>query len=230
MAVHDDGIFDTLPPFLANYGYTAESSSSWKEIPGNGSSAAASERSIGHPKLDIRVQGHEEAEGHTLYSVECSLSGPKVRQLDWSVKRRLRYFREGLHDPVKEHLGVGPYEQHFAGAPFAKKGGLPGTTSRLDTWCIALATCINARGCSPSMVAMVLHFFEVPEPRSAAETAKSAASSVADRFRNAAQSFANQVQQAPQQMQRSAEQAALGFAARNPNVAMSLASHAVKGL
>jgi len=224
MAGPADGVFDTLPPFLARYGYAAESSLAWKAGPGEDSGDAAN-----HPKLELHVQRHEEAEGHTLYVVDCSISSPKVRHLGWSVKRRLRFLREGLHDSVKEQLGSGPYEQHFAGAPFAHKGGLPGTTSRLNAWCTALASCVNARGCLPSTVAMILHFLEVPEPRSATETAKSAASSVADRFRNAAQSVANQVQQAPQNMQRSAEQAAFGLAAQNPKVAMSLAGRAAKG-
>lgn len=218
MSGHDEGVYDTLPPFLARYGYAAETSSEWK-----GGSAA-------HPQLQLRVQGHEEAEGHTFYVVECSLVGTSgLRRLDWSVGRRLCYLRDGLHDPVKEHLGGGLYEQHFAGAPFAHKGGLPGTTSRLNAWSSALASCVNARGCQPRAVAVILHFLEVPEPRTATESAKSTASSVASKVRNAAQSFATQVQQAPDNMQRSAEKAAWGLAAQNPKAAMSLAGCAAKG-
>lgn len=172
-------MFDTLPPYLAKYGYAAQSGSTWQVISEDSSGPPPEQ----HPQLELHITGHVEQQGHTLYAVECSLRTRGSPPLCWHVRRRLCYLRDALHDPVKAQLGD-VYEEHFSNAPFAKKGGPPGTTSRLDTWVSALAACTNARGCSPSMLAMILHFFEVPEPkRVATESARLDSSPLPDRSR-----------------------------------------------
>eukprot|EP00444_Apocalathium_aciculiferum_P010700 CAMPEP_0183388644 /NCGR_PEP_ID=MMETSP0370-20130417/4263_1 /TAXON_ID=268820 /ORGANISM="Peridinium aciculiferum, Strain PAER-2" /LENGTH=246 /DNA_ID=CAMNT_0025567641 /DNA_START=35 /DNA_END=773 /DNA_ORIENTATION=- len=223
-AATDDGVFDTLPPYLGKFGYLAESGAEGTHWKGDVSEATLQ----AHPQLEIHVTGHAESEGHTQYLLHCSLSVSGVRRLDWPLQKRLRILREELHCPIKEQLSPEIYEQYFGRTPFAHKGGFPGTTARLDSWCSALAECTNARGCSPGMVAMVLNVLEAPEPRSAKDAAKSAASSVADRFRNAARTVKTKVEQAPQQAQQKLEQAALGYAARNPQAALGMASKVAK--
>merc|ERR1712232_225134 len=72
--------------------------------------------------------------------------------------------RESLHDPVKQSLGLAKYRSHFLGASFARRGGLPGTTSRLQGWFTALTACLNSGVCSPSDTAFVLQFLDTPLP------------------------------------------------------------------
>merc|ERR1712232_239827 len=72
--------------------------------------------------------------------------------------------RESLHDPVKQSLGLAKYKSHFLGASFARRGGLPGTTSRLQGWFTALTACLNSGVCSPSDTAFVLQFLDTPLP------------------------------------------------------------------
>jgi len=152
-----DGVFDTLPPFLAKFGYAAQSGSTWQVISEDGSRPPSEL----HPRMELRVPGHKEERGHTLYEVSGCLTVHGWPQVRWQVRHRLRGIRDALHDPLKAQLGE-TYEQYFCRAPFAKKGGPPGTTARLDAWCSALAACVNARGCSPSTLALVLHFLKVP--------------------------------------------------------------------
>lgn len=73
------------------------------------------------------------------------------------------HLRSFLHAPVKAALGP-RYVNHFAKAPFAHLGGLPGTTERLTRWCAALAACVNKQVCPPGIVWLVLSFFQVPQP------------------------------------------------------------------
>ena len=40
-----------------------------------------------------------------------------------------------LHDAVVAGVGRKGYEAHFKGASFASRGGMPGTTKKLDKWC-----------------------------------------------------------------------------------------------
>jgi hypothetical protein len=68
---------------------------------------------------------------------------------------------------------AGDYTRHFAATPFAHKGGMPGTTARLDAWFQALAVCINWGSASPSLVATVLHYTEAPEPDPRGELVRS---------------------------------------------------------
>jgi len=96
--------------------------------------------------------------------VRCSLGCPwSGTRLQWQAKWRLVHLRKFLHGPVKSVLGPA-YGRFFARAPFARKGGLPGTTSRLDAWCKALAHCINLRACPPGLVWLTLSFLQVPDP------------------------------------------------------------------
>lgn len=161
-AVSSNTIFDTLAPFLARYGYAAQGGSAWQLVREANSEGPAPER---HPHLELHLRGHIEEQGHTLYEVESLLAAHPAPQVSFLVRRRLCQFREALHDPIKVHLGAAAYDRHFGTSPFAKKGGLPGTTARLQGWCAALAACANSRGCPPGTLALVLHFFEVPEPQ-----------------------------------------------------------------
>merc|ERR1712224_88481 len=75
--------------------------------------------------------------------------------LIWTGKRRLQHLRKGLHDVSKRQLRSA-YKQHFKDVPFARRGGVKGTTKRLNDWCAKLAECVNSRIMSPVVVAQVL--------------------------------------------------------------------------
>lgn len=152
----------TVPPYLERYGYSATSAENW-QMPPTAESAAEVAAERGWPQLTIQVSGHSEVDGHTWYTIGCSLTLSGAGRMNWSVLRRLSQLREALHSEVKVMLGR-DYEKHFTDAPFAKKGGLPGTTARLNTWCGALATCINTGSAPPTVVANSLRFFEAPVP------------------------------------------------------------------
>lgn len=223
----EEGIFDTAVPFLAKFGYRAESAMAWQITNGLENSVEK------HPQLEIRVMGHEETDGHTFYQLACShLDVSTGRKTDWQVLRRLRDLREGLHDHIKEQLGVEAYDKYFGSTPFALKGGLPGTTGRLDKWCSAVAACTNARGCCPGTVAVILLCLEAPEPESrmSSHSARSAVVNLADKFRSAARSVSEKIEQAPRDVQQKAEKAAYSFAVSNPKTAASLASQAARSV
>jgi len=138
----------TVGAYLRGYGYAVDMEGSWKdEAP--------------HPELCLQVRGHEEIDGHTFYTVHCVLQTEGLK-LRWDEPFRLVHLRKFLHDPLKSSLGT-CYQKHFARAPFALRGGIVGTTARLDAWCNALAACINARGCAPGIVWLALCFLQVPE-------------------------------------------------------------------
>lgn len=147
-----------ISAYLEPYGYEAAGPTEW---------AIPSPSRLGRPtKLYLKASGHIEARGHTFYLVSCSLRIPDHSPLDWEVARRLRDLREQLHDPVKLMLDK-VYKWHFRGAHFAPRGGLPGTTSRLQSWLCALADCINKNEASPRVVALVLSFLRAPDPEQA---------------------------------------------------------------
>mmetsp|Transcript_16249 Transcript_16249/g.30371 ORF Transcript_16249/g.30371 Transcript_16249/m.30371 type:complete len:265 (-) Transcript_16249:81-875(-) len=147
-----------VAPYLEAYGYQAADANAWQVPPCADGSA---ERGT---QLELGVVGHTEVDGHTWYTIVCSLAFGKDRgSLDWRVHRRLVQLREYLHAHVKTEMGEDTYQKHFADAHFARSGGLPGTTARLHTWCGALTACINTGRASPAVVALVLHFFEAPE-------------------------------------------------------------------
>lgn len=117
--------------------------------------------------MELRVLGHVEQHGHTLYVMKCSISswpGGRYSFSCWSVQRRLRDFRTGLHDPIKDQL-ASAYSAQFGGTPFAHKGGPAGTTTRLSSWVSVLANCINRRACPPSVIARLLQFTCAPLPK-----------------------------------------------------------------
>lgn len=143
-----------VAPYLEEYGYAAVDATSWRL-----SDLGKSPR----PIFALKVVGHEEVDGHTMYTIECSLVLQTACRLDWQACRRLAQLREDLHDRVKDTLGD-KYSKHFGQAPFASKGGLPGTTARLNAWFGALAACVNRLEASPSVVALALHFLDAPEP------------------------------------------------------------------
>jgi len=152
-----------VAPYLQAYGFAALDPSSWRVPPGSaGATPSSGSRAVPPaPKLVLQMEGHKEVDGHTLYSLVCSLADETVC-INWCAQRRLQQLREDLHDAIKGELGEA-YHRHFGRAPFAHKGGLPGTTARLQSWVSTLAACVNAGHAPPSVVALVLSFFEAPE-------------------------------------------------------------------
>mmetsp|Transcript_73669 Transcript_73669/g.216161 ORF Transcript_73669/g.216161 Transcript_73669/m.216161 type:complete len:275 (-) Transcript_73669:62-886(-) len=213
-------------PYLAKYGFLAADADTWS------APAAAGDRGPG-PTLELSVTGHEEREGHTWYMLDCRLVGPgaSARPLRWRADRRLAQLRELLHDRVKLELGGPAYEQCFSGAPFAHKGGVRGTTARLQGWCAALASGISCGTCPPSVVGLTLQFLEAPEPLSLTGSARASASSAAARVRGTLGAAAGAVRQRFEQAQtQAAEQAsttAMGFAATNPKAAKAASGMAM---
>eukprot|EP00418_Pyrodinium_bahamense_P034041 CAMPEP_0179137234 /NCGR_PEP_ID=MMETSP0796-20121207/65457_1 /TAXON_ID=73915 /ORGANISM="Pyrodinium bahamense, Strain pbaha01" /LENGTH=252 /DNA_ID=CAMNT_0020836403 /DNA_START=30 /DNA_END=785 /DNA_ORIENTATION=+ len=135
----------TLVPYLAAYGYAAVDADTWGEVEQ-------------WPVLEVQVLGHRAVDLHRMYLLQCSLELGGAGLLRWVAPRRLLDLREDLHDRVKLALGDKVYEHFFAGAPFARRGGPPGTTGRLRGWTAALAACINVGGASPCATAMALKF------------------------------------------------------------------------
>lgn len=160
-----------VPAFLQAFGYEAQDASTWCKSP----NAAARSIAPTLPSLNVEVDGHEEFDGHTWYSVSCKLRDASESETTWKSRRRLSSLREDLHDRVKDHLGT-DYAEHFAKTPFAVKGGLPGTTARLGAWFHTLAELVNRGKTSPSVVALLLQYLEtpmpLPEPKLGAPAAK----------------------------------------------------------
>ncbi|CAE8639585.1 unnamed protein product, partial [Polarella glacialis] len=117
------------------------------------------------PELSLGIAGHSEEEGHTMYEISCALrpSESSFSPTAWSCRKRLCHLREGLHDVIKESLGDA-YASHFDEAPFARYGGLPGTTGRLGAWLAVLTRVLNSGVLSESTCAKVLHFLDAPVP------------------------------------------------------------------
>jgi len=81
------------------------------------------------------------------------------------VPRRLCHFREGLYDHVMYDISKAVKRKYFHGAPFALRGGPPGTGKRLRAWCEALSAVINAGEVLPSTVARLLRWGEREQSR-----------------------------------------------------------------
>lgn len=113
------------------------------------------------PKVTFEVVGHIEVDDHTFYQIKCALETKPSLSLKWGVHRRLLHLREGLHNFVQSCLGD-EYGAVFGEARFARRGGLPGTSARLQGWLEQLALHVNDGTASPTTVAHVLRFFEVP--------------------------------------------------------------------
>lgn len=156
-------VHGVIEQYLRRYGYdTLDGVNNlvWRTPPGK-----QARRS---PVLALQIDDHQELESHTFYEVECTLTVPGVTEdLWWKASRRLEQMRQQLHDPVKEGLGPDQYARHFVSSHFAPRGGLPGTTARLNKWCDALAACVNSRECPPRIVAHTLAFLSAPKPPAA---------------------------------------------------------------
>jgi len=122
------------------------------------------------------VVDHEEHDGHTWYNLRCALAGPgrdagtgeeSGDVFNWDAQRRLTQLRASLHDAVADTISPQVYRKHFTSAPFARFGGVPGTTSRLNSWCRALAQAISLAEVPPLAVATTLHALGAPVKESA---------------------------------------------------------------
>lgn len=149
-----------LVPYLEAFGYHATDQKTWQ---GAKSPTASASPPSEWPVLTIEVPGHIEQEGHTWYQVDCNFQMPDAEKLTWRSQKRLGQLREELHDALKSQLGA-EYAGVFAKTPFALKGGLPGTTSRLHCWMGALASFINSGKATPALVGLVLQYVEAPMP------------------------------------------------------------------
>eukprot|EP00928_Gymnodinium_smaydae_P020197 TRINITY_DN17811_c0_g2_i5.p1 TRINITY_DN17811_c0_g2~~TRINITY_DN17811_c0_g2_i5.p1 ORF type:complete len:239 (+),score=38.13 TRINITY_DN17811_c0_g2_i5:61-717(+) len=149
---------DIDKPYLERFLYAPADSVHWQVKPGPKGSG---------PQLRALVRGHQEMEGHTFYNIQCSLVLCGSFVLEWEAPRRLLQLREGLHAPLKESLGAVTYKKCFRHAHFACRGGLPGTTSRLNAWFQALAELVNSGGCAPGDLAYILQFLRCRRRRRA---------------------------------------------------------------
>lgn len=160
----DPMAFPDVPPYLAQFGFEAEDARKWHDA--------------GAARLDAQLVHHAEQGGHTWYTIRCALSadGTRDRQ-EWSVTRRMEHIRVHLHDRVREELGPKTYEERFAAAPFARRFGLPGTSSRVGAWLSALAGHVSAGRVPPTVAAQFLRFLAAPDGPVAAASAVSPSSS-----------------------------------------------------
>jgi len=145
-----------VPAFLESYGYAAKDLDTWV--------SAADARAL---RVKLKVNGHKEYAGFTMYIVKCELADARLsspKAVAWEVRRRLSHLRQDVHDVVKKSLGERAYLHWFSSTPFAYHGGLPGTTARLSAWLGRLADVINEGGLTPRMVARVLNYIEAPSP------------------------------------------------------------------
>jgi len=150
---------DSCAPFLQARGFSAEDYRSWRL-------ADLSEWPQHMPRLEVEVSSHEEAGPHTWYGVACTLDAGSQRRVEWTAPRRLTHLRE-FHDHFKAELGPDLYGKVFVDAcgqrvHFAHRGGLVGTTKRLDAWFRAIAVAVNSGQAMPCMLALVLHFLRAP--------------------------------------------------------------------
>jgi hypothetical protein len=118
------------------------------------------------PEFHATVLGHDEVNGHTLYAVQCQLRCDYFK-VTWLANRRLKQLQKDLHVPLKQRLGPGLYYKYFSATPFARRGGVPGTTSRLKDWFASLSACINSGRCLPRDIELVLEFLDTPDSASA---------------------------------------------------------------
>jgi hypothetical protein len=141
----------SIPALLEPYRYQARSSSEWQTV----------QHEL---KITIQVRDHVEVKGRTTYQVQCTLSSEDetVPVMTWGCQRRLQHLRKGLHDVAKQQMGSF-YAGCFKGAPFAHRGGILGTTRRLDAWCARLARCINSGAVPPLVVAQTLKLLDAPK-------------------------------------------------------------------
>jgi len=143
---------DAMEPFLRLFGLRPSSEQQWWETP-----------QASGVTLELSIAGHTMHAGHRWYSVECKLHR-QGSLVDWLAPRRLSQLRLDLHDPLKDDLGAA-YGKHFAGSPFAKRGGPSGTTARLQSWMAALAKAFNTGLLPPRVAVVMLSFLQIPKPK-----------------------------------------------------------------
>jgi len=147
-----DDISVSVETFLKPYGFLASGAQEWQSIQNEAN-------------FSIRISNHAELDGHTQYHIECSIRFPAEGGSHfvhtWALERRLSQFRAELHDPLKREL-AGDYPKLFHNASFARRGGLSGTTARLNGWLARLAQCVNSRTVPPTVVALVLTALKTP--------------------------------------------------------------------
>lgn len=114
------------------------------------------------PQLEIVVRIHDEEYGHTWYRLDCTILYPGGETYVWFSSKRLCHFRQRLHDRLKDAMCPEDYEKLFASAPFARHGGLAGTTKRLSAWCMNLARSANGETFPPQFLVLVLCFIDTP--------------------------------------------------------------------
>jgi hypothetical protein len=140
--------------YLSMYGFKLADALHWKEVP----------YACG-PQLHFSVNQHISRAGHNWYIVKCKISGlPNLADIEWQAPRRLGQLRIDLHHRAKDLLHSEIYEEKFQHARFAKFGGPPGTTARLDAWLGVLAGLINQGIAQPSVATLALVFFSAPLP------------------------------------------------------------------
>eukprot|EP00931_Biecheleriopsis_adriatica_P104980 TRINITY_DN79586_c0_g1_i1.p1 TRINITY_DN79586_c0_g1~~TRINITY_DN79586_c0_g1_i1.p1 ORF type:complete len:240 (+),score=59.48 TRINITY_DN79586_c0_g1_i1:69-788(+) len=121
------------------------------------------------PELSVTVEGHEEEGSHTMYMLTCSLRSWQdptgvPREIEWKCKKRLLQLREELHDKIKEDM-ADAYTERFQDTPFARYGGLPGTTARLKAWLVTLTGIANKGKLPTQLLLLLLQFLQVPVPK-----------------------------------------------------------------
>lgn len=151
---------DEVAAYVQPYGYSALGPSEWQRLSAQ----------TAWPKITFTVAGHIEVDEHTYYQVKCELDNQPTFSYTWGVHRRLLHLREGLHDFVQSCLAES-YNDVFGDAPFARRGGLPGTSARLQAWLEHLAQYVNDGTAPPLIVAHIFNFFEAPKPPAGATVA-----------------------------------------------------------
>lgn len=148
-----------LSEYLICFGHEATSGSQWNEA------HLERVRENNQLVLEVALVGSDRVDGHTWYVLECALWKPMVDfgRAEWQIHRRLTHMREGLHDVIKEQMGLEQYARHFGSTPFAQRGGFwGGTEERLRSWCQNLARCVNSGEAPPAVTATALRFFGAP--------------------------------------------------------------------
>eukprot|EP00747_Dinoflagellata_sp_TGD_P194884 gnl/TRDRNA2_/TRDRNA2_62842_c0_seq1.p1 gnl/TRDRNA2_/TRDRNA2_62842_c0~~gnl/TRDRNA2_/TRDRNA2_62842_c0_seq1.p1 ORF type:complete len:248 (+),score=28.26 gnl/TRDRNA2_/TRDRNA2_62842_c0_seq1:2-745(+) len=135
----------TVVQYLAAFGYSAEGPYTWTSSRMN-------------PQLHITLKGHEILDLHRVYNLDVSLKLEGAGQVKWLAPRRLKELKEGWHGPMKELIGQENYSAIFGETPFARMGGVPGTSSRLTNWCASFTHATNELRLPPLQVARTLKF------------------------------------------------------------------------
>jgi len=156
----DHTFLDQDVTFLREYGFPVLESNAWGQC--------------FNTKLQLDLEGHVEKAGHTWYLVNCSLQrladeyGQVPGSVAWQAPRRLQQLRGDLHNRLKHYSNdeEESYYSIFEETPFARLGGVRGTTDRLKAWLSCLSSAVNRLQMSPAEVAYVLLFFHAPVPAS----------------------------------------------------------------